>query len=1274
MKTIFSIFLIACMPFLQAATYWNLSWSGPHTLEKEAVKVVDDSTTGANFLTSEAFAVDFTRPFKYTVEARCNVVAPGRTQGYLLVYDKNDKCLADYGTQSLIDNTDWTLLAREIPADTWPAQAHHCRLMLQPAAGIAEGTGTAWFRKLSFGSVENPLPLPGVECTKDYLFKYHDIVIQDSALKKFPYENAPEGCQLELMRQNPAYAEAVQFLTDNDLGTVLRAAKWLEQEERYGEWQELPLQVVPRGYQADLTPFGAWRKLAIVFPGQKRVILDTAKLSCLEMTEENWNAYWIWFTKDRVESVTIYLRKEFELEQVPTKAMWQCAFDDGGTVDFNGKAFGNVNGRFTPPDDDVSALLQPGKNVISVSVTQGRYAAGFLGELDMDFADGTSRKLITDHTWKFFPSDAEIRRQSEGAEGYPPPEGWRVGGFDDSSWGHCVEIARPPQGDWGKITYRVHAPRLPITLLSDAHPSTIQAGQEYTQTIRLRANAPMEGNRPVTLHLTRNEHRIYEWNVGYFPSGQMEIELPFTFHLTPYAVPGDYQMELCIPGFTAVTAEGVSCARRVMTVLNDRTAEIPDARLIRDANGVPTLTIDGTPCHSIFSARFAEEITQHAAMFSKSGLHLYHIYLTPQWPKPNTPDYNNVDALMENYLQGDPDAKVIIKLELRDGRPGWYLTQYPEDAIVFDDGHSGSHISLASRRWKELVADYFRGLIAHVKASPYADRVIGYMPYEGEEGQWMHYWNGDDPKRGGVLSDYSKPMLAYFRKWLERQYGTDEALQAAWNDSTVTLDTATIPTAQERTAAQGCFRVFPENRKAADFGWALSDVISEGIDFYTKIIKEETDGKALTGALYGHLMDLGSTFLGEQVGYARQRLAVETPYVDYYAGPISYSHRFRDVGYPGGYDMPSPATLALRGKLWINENDLRTHLQFPADYAYSVRTPADTTQIIAREFARALCLRSGYYLYALGVNGLNWFDDPETMQTIEGLRELGEKTIDGNRASASEMASFFDDEAQCRLNQNAANGQERGINGLAIMQREALFRVGGPVDEYLQFDIASPELPKYKFYTFLNPYHLTQEQIQAIRKIAADPSVKILFAFTPGIAADNGFSTETAEALTGMTYAFDKKGRAGALRTCRPFGKLPQNAAFGPHDFTIAPIAIPTGHDELLAEFQDGTPAVVRKGNIYVSCVADLPVEILREIAREAGVHLYSEDDIAVYACQDFAAFHSARKIQQCTFRAPEGKLLKQLWPVEESQAVKEVRWKNTAPITRIYRLINGKR
>ena len=110
--------------------------------------------------------------------------------------------------------------------------------------------------------------------------------------------------------------------------------------------------------------------------------------------------------------------------------------------------------------------------------------------------------------------------------------------------------------------------------------------------------------------------------------------------------------------------------------------------------------------------------------------------------------------------------------------------------------------------------------------------------------------------------------------------------------------------------------------------------------------------------------------------------------------------------------------------------------------------------------------------------------------------------------------------------------------------------------------------------------------------------------------------------------------------------------------------------DEVLATFEDGTPAVVRKNNIFFTPAALLPPEILRHIAVSAGVDIQSRNNIAVYSCASYTAFHSSKVKGLFSFAAPKGKLMRQLWPVDEqAEWLESVQWQNQAPASRIYEL-----
>ena len=120
------------------------------------------------------------------------------------------------------------------------------------------------------------------------------------------------------------------------------------------------------------------------------------------------------------------------------------------------------------------------------------------------------------------------------------------------------------------------------------------------------------------------------------------------------------------------------------------------------------------------------------------------------------------------------------------------------------------------------------------------------------------------------------------------------------------------------------------------------------------------------------------------------------------------------------------------------------------------------------------------------------------------------------------------------------------------------------------------------------------------------------------------------------------------------------------------PIRPVSGYDEVLATFKDSNlPAVVRKGNIYLSVAPNLPVQIIREIANKGNVFSYSEDNIAVYACQQYLGFHSSKEKKPCLFRAPQGKTMRQIWPViANPPAISEYKWNNHEPETRMFEIL----
>ncbi len=1224
-----------------------LMWKGAKIERVDgAVKITDNSASGGTYATAKLPLPAVSGAFRVSAEIKCEKVTT-RSQLYLLALDKNGKRIKAFTSKAVSGDQDWQKIS--VSVKEVPAGCAAFELMLQPAAGAAKGTGTAYFRNIRIIPLVTAKKLDGVDCSKEVAFKYGNVEIFDTSLKTFPFAVMPASPRLEIQQSFPGRASAIQLITAYDLRSI-NIGIWDQENESFPELHPVKFQKMPGAYILDLSSLPPWRKIALEFPGWKNPEFESIRFYRTAFPEENWWANWIWYTDKRVENETVYFRKDFELTEFPVSAMFQGAVDDSGNIFINGNKLVGILGRAAPPNLDIVKYLKTGKNTICAVVNQARYAAGLLGELDLKFSDGTNKKIITDKSWKFF-------------RGGKAPENWKLPEFDASAWGCCVELARPPLGVWGNVPYKMNTSKKKLLVTGKLLPECAEAGKCYSGKIRF-SPPPDTSARPVRALLKRNNEVFYTWDLGILPDGK-SVELPFNVKLGEFLAPGTYELEYNISEMEAVNAENNTPYPVKISVLNPRKADTPEAKIV-SFSGVPTLFINGKPHNSIFSAR-GRHLTQHAKIFNKANIHLHHVYLTPKWEKAGKADFTRMDLLADSLLSGDPEAFFIVKISMRDGTAPWMKEAHPDEIIVFDNGRKGNHMSLAGEGRKEIFAEFIKDLISHVKKSPYADRIIGYIASEGEEGQWMHYWSGGDPEKPGTLTDYSPAMLKYFRRWLAKNYSSEKTLQKAWQNPSVTFENAQIPSREMRAAAGiGAFRDPVKNRPAIDYAWALSDVVAEGIEYYAKIIKEATNNKALTGALYGHIIDLGGHFLGEQVGYIRQKKVIESPYIDYFLGPMHYGAIFRDHGSPGSYDMPSPDTLALRNKIWINENDLRTHLEFPAGYAHTTRTPFAAIQVQAREVAKALSGRAGFYYFPLGEGSFNWFDDPELVKAIRELSGVSEKVLHLDRSSVSDIAVFISDESVGYLRQKNAAPPDRFMRW-AIYQRANIGKIGAPFDEYLQFDIANAKLKNYKFYIFLNPYALSDGEFSAIEKLAADKSKRILFLYAPGIMEKEGISLAKANCLTGMDFDLIKSGKDLRFTMSGSVEKLASGHEFGVNE-SASPIPVPRKFDESLANFTDGTPAIVRKENIFYSPAGLLPPELLRKMAESAGVKIFSHDNIAVYRCASIIAFHSNKKRGNFKISAPEGKKMRQLWPVTANPVwITEFLWHNTQPETRIF-------
>lgn len=204
---------------------------------------------------------------------------------------------------------------------------------------------------------------------------------------------------------------------------------------------------------------------------------DVQHWSMALLYESDWKAQWIGLndlenlkvTDNRTLMPARYLRKEFNAEAKPKRAMLYVSGVGSSVCYINGATVGNdVFGPLPTWYDasvsfltyDVTALLEKGLNVIGVVLGNGRYLTmrergmhGFglprlIAQLEIEFEDGKTVSIVSDDSWKVThkgPITANNEFDGEQYDARLELGTWTENGYDASAW-QQAELMEAPKG------------------------------------------------------------------------------------------------------------------------------------------------------------------------------------------------------------------------------------------------------------------------------------------------------------------------------------------------------------------------------------------------------------------------------------------------------------------------------------------------------------------------------------------------------------------------------------------------------------------------------------------------------------------------------------------------------------------------------------------------------------------------------------------------------------------------------------------------------------
>ncbi len=542
--------------------------------------------------------------------------------------------------------------------------------------------------------------------------------------------------------------------------------------------------------------------------------------------------------------------------------------------------------------------------------------------------------------------------------------------------------------------------------------------------------------------------------------------------------------------------------------------------------------------------------------------------------------------------------------------PRVYVHSMDSEGVVLQDfsGDETEHVfNTLSDDWIEERRASLGELLLHLD-SEYPGRMMGVHLSYLETGEWFFPGAPD-----GLFADYSEGMKTAFCDWM----GLADDDPGCRIPDALVRDTPNVGNVFLDKTDDG-------TKRAIRFNRFISEQVVKAISGLARTSKEVSGGKAMVMTFYGYLYALADRRLTSS-GHLAFSLLLEDPNIDAIVAPYQYGQESRRLGgamLPHG-PVDSPA---LHGKLWIHEDDTRTHLCSPwgAFACNQAETLTQTVYYLRRNAFTAALHQNGIYLFDLLLGG--WFGQPgeptstDIWLNVALMRERFERlqNTSGPRMTP-EIAVFVDDRSSAYLPVGGVGGQGGDFN--RRIQKDVtsvLSRLGTPVRHYLLSDLAHPQFPhdEIKMAVFLNAFRVDETKRQHIRNKLEQGGKTLVYFYAPGVMDEN---EEVSAALASdlLSISLHMNSDPASLTTeIQAGGPIPEitalaGAHYGP-GYGVAPwfhtedpdveiMGRYFGRGDASFVFRDmGTHKVVFSG------APSLPVEAFIGLAREAGVHIYS--------------------------------------------------------------------
>ncbi|MBQ9873352.1 MAG: beta-galactosidase [Thermoguttaceae bacterium] len=457
------------------------------------------------------------------------------------------------------------------------------------------------------------------------------------------------------------------------------------------------------------------------------------------------------------------------------------------------------------------------------------------------------------------------------------------------------------------------------------------------------------------------------------------------------------------------------------------------------------------------------------------------------WPDENGEyDWAPLDLVCDAALKANPNAKLWPRLSL-DAPPRW-LDEHPDARAVWGnagedyDGLGWDWAAPVSPEYRQAACDALAAAIRHLEER-YGDSIAGYHPAGQNSSEWFVPNTWTEGYGGFSVAD-----RVAFRAWLRDKYGTDSALREAWGDEGVSLETAEVPSVEERDAARE--KAIVNSRKIVDFYEYWQSTMTGLILDLAKTIRRETNGRKLSIFFYGYSYEFSLVEKGpaESAHYALRDL-LDSPDVDIICSPVSYFER--QLG-GGCACMLNAESVEAAGKLYLYEDDARTYLAYAA--GERLFSPTDNLQdsisVLLRNSGETAIRNFGTWLMDLGAAG--WYDSDELWAASASLAKMDRYFLDNPTPYVPEIGVFLSEKSMLKVSS--------GSFSKTIYQfRKALDLTSAPYAQYDLDDLLSGRVRAPKLTVVLNPDALDADVRAQIVARAKETGARVYYVPLEGV-------------------------------------------------------------------------------------------------------------------------------------------------------------------------------